>query len=588
VSADRDADASGEDAAGPPDDSPHILSEQARDAAGTAEAGEDDADGDGGAGDAEFRAFWADVVADEIEARDPDEPIVIKGGVSPSGVAHLGNFNEIMRGYFVAAVLRDRDHEVRQVFTSDDKDPLRKLPRKLANADGEIVGLGEVDAGALGRNLGKPYTAIPDPFGERESYAAHFAALLKADAERLGVPVEMTSNTELYADGDFDDVTRTVLSDLEGVREVLSQYQDKVDDEYVPFNPVCAECGKVTETVTAVDPDAETVDYVCTDMEVGDELIDGCGHEGTATFREGKLPWRLEWPGQWDVLGVDFEPFGKDHAEGSWPSGVDVARNVLGTEPPVPMVYEWFTLNGEPLSSSAGNVVTVPELLDLLEPEVLRYFFALHPKKARDLDIERLDQLVDRFDRFERAYFGGVDDEDLTAFAERAYPFVVDRADDPPTEKPVRLPYTFAAVLGMVDDPDFRERLARDEGHLPEDASEETVAAALARVEKARNWAERTENEYDYRLQTDLPDAAFDDDVAAALDDLADFVAAGHDGDAIQAEMYETARAHDVDVGDFFAAGYRLFFDDTQGPRLGEFLGELERDYVVARLRREA
>jgi len=117
-----------------------------------------------------------------------------------------------MRGYFVAAVLRERGHEVRrQVFTSDDKDPLRKIPRKLANPDGEIVGLGEVDAGALGRNLGKPYTAIPDPFGERDSYAAHFAALLKADADRLEIPVEMVSNTELYADGAFDDVTRRVL-----------------------------------------------------------------------------------------------------------------------------------------------------------------------------------------------------------------------------------------------------------------------------------------------------------------------------------------------------------------------------------------
>ncbi|WP_128903843.1 lysine--tRNA ligase [Halorubrum amylolyticum] len=582
ASADAAADSASEDS--PHSDSPHILSEQAREAGGAAGA-----DGEGDEGDGQgFRAFWADVIADEIEARDPDEPIVIKGGVSPSGVAHLGNFNEIIRGYFVAEVLRERGHEVRQVFTSDDKDPLRKLPRKLANADGEIVGLGEVDAGALGRNLGKPYTAIPDPFGERESYAAHFAALLKADADRLDIPVEMVSNTELYADGAFDDAIRTVLSDLDGVREVLSGYQDKVDGEYVPFNPVCAECGKITETVTSIGLDAETVEYVCTDMEVGDETIDGCGHEGTAAFREGKLPWRLEWPGQWDVLGVDFEPFGKDHAEGSWPSGVDVARNVFGLEPPVPMVYEWFTLNGEPLSSSAGNIVTVPELLELLEPAVLRYFFALHPKKARDLNIERLDQLVDRFDRFERAYFGEVGDEDLTAFAERAYPFVVGRADDPPAEKPVRLPYTFAAVLGMVDDPAFRERLARDEGHIPDDASAETVEAALDRVEKARNWAERTGNEYDYRLQTELPEADFDENVAAALDDLADFVAAGHDGDAIQSEMYETARAHDVEVSDFFAAGYRLFFDDTQGPRLGEFLGELERDYVVARLRREA
>ncbi|GAB6879996.1 lysine--tRNA ligase [Halorubrum gandharaense] len=580
------------------DDSPHILSEQA-----TRERGERGESGDGGSGDGEagddeeeasFNAFWADTVADEVEARDPDEPVVIKGGVSPSGVAHLGNFNEIIRGYFVAEVLRERGHEVRQVFTSDDKDPLRKIPRKLANPDGEIVGLGDVDAGALGRNLGKPYTSIPDPFGEKESYAAHFADLLKADADRLGIPVEMISNTELYADGAFDEVTRTVLSDLDGVREVLSTYQDKVNDEYVPFNPVCAACGKITETVTEIDVDAETVDYVCTDMDVGDNTIEGCGHEGTATFREGKLPWRLEWPGQWQVLGVDFEPFGKDHAEGSWPSGVDVARNVFGNEPPVPMVYEWFTLNGEALSSSAGNIVTVPELLELLEPEVLRYFFALHPKKARDLDLERLDQLVDSFDRFERAYFGEVDDEDLTAFAERAYPFVVgsgagtgpDNAE--PRKGTVRLPYTFAAVLGMVEDEELREQLARDEGHITDETPEWAVEEALARVEKARNWAERMDNEYNYRLQTDLPDTDFDDDVAAALDDLADFVAAGHDGEAIQEQIFETARDHDVEVSDFFAAGYRLFFDETQGPRLGEFLGELEREFVVARLRREA
>ncbi len=562
------------------DDSPHILSERsATDEARRRPETDTDADAD-----REFHAFWADVVADEIEGREPDVPIVIKGGVSPSGVAHVGNFNEIIRGHFVAEVLRERGHEVRQVFTSDDRDPLRRIPRKLANPDGEIVGLGDVDAGALGRNLGKPYTSIPDPFGRRESYAAHFAALLQADADRLGISVEMVSNTELYAEGAFDDVIRAALADLDGVREVLSAYQDKVDGEYVPFNPVCAECGTITETVTAVDVEAETVEYVCTDMDVGDSVIEGCGHEGTATFREGKLPWRLEWPAQWRVLGVDFEPFGKDHAEGSWPSGVDVARNVFDTEPPVPMVYEWFTLDGEALSSSAGNIVTVPELLALLEPEVVRYFFALHPKKARDLDLVRLDQLVDRFDRFERAYFGEVDDEELTAFAERAYPFVVEEV----REGTVRLPYTFAAVLGMVEDPDLREQLARDEGHITEDTPEWAIEAALARVEKARNWAERMDNEYNYRLQTELPDVSFDDDVAAALDDLAEFVAEGHDGEAIQGEMYETAREHGVEVADFFEAGYRLFFDDTQGPRLGEFLGELEREYVVARLRREA
>ncbi|WP_435186079.1 lysine--tRNA ligase [Halobellus sp. EA9] len=532
------------------------------------------------------RDFWAEAVADEIEAREPDEPIVIKGGVSPSGVAHLGNFNEIIRGYFVAEVLRERGHEVRQVFTSDDRDPLRKLPRKLADVDGEIVGLGDVDAGALGRNLGKPYTDIPDPFGESDSYAAHFAALLKADADRLGVPVEMVSNTDLYEDGTFEDVVAYVLEHADEAREVLSEYQSKVDEDYVPFNPICAECGKITETVTSVDLDSRTVEYVCTDMTVGDETIEGCGHEGTATFREGKLPWRFEWPAQWQVLGVDFEPFGKDHAEGSWPSGQDIARNVLGIEPPVPMVYEWFTLNGEALSSSQGNIVTVAEMLDLLEPEVLRYFFALNPRKARDLDISRLDQLVDDFDRFERAYFGGVDDETLSAFAERAYPFVVDEV----REDRVRLPYTFAAVLGMTDDRDLRIEMARNEGYVDDDTPEWAIEEALERVDRARAWAERLDNEYNYRIQEELPDVDFgevDGDVAAALSDLADFVEAGHDGEAIQGEMYETARRHDVEVGDFFEAGYRLFFDQPQGPRLGEFLGELDTEFVVTRLRRE-
>ena len=532
----------------------------------------------------QHRDFWADEIADKIEAREPDEPIVVKGGVSPSGVAHLGNINEIMRGYFVAESLRERGYEVMQVFTSDDKDPLRKLPRKLANADGEIVGLGEVDAGALGRNLGKPYTAIPDPFGERESYAAHFAALLEADADRLGVDIEMCSNTAMYADGTFDPVVSHVLEHAETAREVLSEYQAKVDQKYVPFNPVCEACGKLTETVTEIDADAGTVEYVCTDMDVGDNTIEGCGHEGTATFREGKLPWRFEWPGQWQVLGVDFEPFGKDHAEGSWPSGVDIAENVLDIEPPVPMVYEWFTLNGEALSSSAGNIVTVTELLKLLEPEIIRYFFALNPKKARDLDLSRLDQLVDDYDRFERAYYEGLTDESVTDFAEAAYPYVV---AEPTDDRPIRLPYTFAAVLGMVDERELRIKLAVDEGHIPEDADESTIEAALARVEKARNWAERMDNAYNYRLQTDLPAVEFKPPVESALDSLADVVESGSDGEEIQAAIYDTAREHNIEIGDLFEAGYRLFFDETQGPRLGEFLGELEQEFVVGRLRRE-
>ncbi|MDQ2051093.1 lysine--tRNA ligase [Natronolimnohabitans sp. A-GB9] len=552
--------------------------------------------------DEKRHAFWADTVADRVEDRvadqreatgdvseDSEEPIVIKGGISPSGVPHLGNVNEIMRGYYVAEVLRERGHEVRQVFTADDRDPLRGLPRTLCDLEGNLVDLGDVDAGALGRNLGAPYTDIPDPFGCCDSYGDHFSTIIQDSADAVDVPIELVSNTELYESGAFEDVTRFVLEHRDRAREVLSEYQDKVDadGDYVPFNPICEECGKITETVTSVDLEGETptVDYKCTDMDAGDQTIDGCGHEGTATLREGKLPWRFEWPAQWQVLGVDFEPFGKDHAEGSWPSGQDVARNVLEIEPPVPMVYEWFTLEGEPFSSSAGNVILVSDVLELLEPEVLRYFFAKDPAKARDFSIERLDQLVDEFDRLEAIYFGEVEaDEDETAFAERVYPLLVDE----PREERIRLPYTFAAVLGMTDDPDLREEIARREGHIPDDAPDWAVEDALARVEKARNWARRTGNEFDYELKrSEIPDHEFDAATEAALEELADFIEEGHEPEEIQGEIYETAKRHDVDVGDFFAAGYRLFFDEDQGPKLGPFLAKVDREFVVARLRRE-
>jgi lysyl-tRNA synthetase class 1 len=531
------------------------------------------------------REFWADVIADRILEREPAEPIVIKGGISPSGVPHFGNMNEIMRGYFVAEVLRDRGYDVRQVFTSDDRDPLRKLPRKLASLEGEIVELGDVDAGALGRNLGHPYTDIPDPFGCCDSYGAHFAALVERSAALLDVPVEMISNTERYESGAFEPITRTVLERRELAREVLSAYQAKVDGDYVPFNPICGECGKITETVTDVDLAAGTVEYRCTDMAAGDRTIEGCGHEGTATLREGKLPWRFEWPAQWQLLGVDHEPFGKDHAEGSWPSGVDVARTVFDHDPPVPMVYEWFTLDGEAFSSSAGNVILVSEVLEFLEAPVVRYFFSKDPRKARDFSIEHADQLVAAFDRLEATYFGETDaEEGERARAERVYPLLVEEI----RPERVRIPFSFAAVLGMTEDPELREEIARREGHIPDDAPEWAVEAALDRVEKAREWARRTDNAFNYDLKrASMPDVDLDADTAAALEELADYVESGADPEAIQGEIYEIARRHDLEVGDFFETGYRLFFEKSEGPKLGTFLGKLDRDFVLARLRRE-
>lgn len=575
-------------------------------------------------GEASRHDFWAESVAETIIARNPDSPIIIKGGISPSGVPHLGNMNEVMRGYYVAEALRNRGRETRQIFTADDRDPLRSIPNTLADLDGNLVGLDEVDAAALGRNLGVPYTGVPDPFGCCDSYGDHFATLIERGAEQLGVAVEVISTTELYESGEFEAVTRDILSRRDLARDVLANYQDKVTDQYVPFNPICGECGQITETIHSVDVAAGTLQYECTGLTAGEESIEGCGYRGNATLTEGKLPWRFEWPAQWQILDVDHEPFGKDHAEGSWPSGKEIARRVLANEPPVPLVYEWFTLNGKPFSSSGGNVILVGDVLELIEPEVLRYFFTKDPRKARDFDIEQLDGLVGEFDRLERAFFDDGQSGDVTTeWAKRVYPAIIrptiaaiattagkiELTSDGPWSRPVtdsterercnqilddrflrreRLPYTFAAVLGMAADTTIRTDIARKEGHLSASAPQWAVEYALARVELASEWATRTDNEFNYELKLAAPPQIdFDEKMEAALEDLAAFVAEGHDGEAIQSEIYDTARRHDIDISDFFAAGYLLFFGKDEGPQLGHFLAKLDRSFVVRRLRRE-
>ena len=73
-----------------------------------------------------FHPFWADEVADSVAERGVS-PAVVKSGASPSGGKHIGNLNDIMRGYFVYRALESIGHPAHMVHTCDDRDPLRKV-----------------------------------------------------------------------------------------------------------------------------------------------------------------------------------------------------------------------------------------------------------------------------------------------------------------------------------------------------------------------------------------------------------------------------------------------------------------------------
>ena len=82
-------------------------------------------------------------------------------GYGPSGLPHIGTFNEVLRTTFVRHAYEELTGlPTRLIAFSDDMDGLRKVPDNVPNAE------------MLAEYLGKPLTQIPDPFGTHESFAA--------------------------------------------------------------------------------------------------------------------------------------------------------------------------------------------------------------------------------------------------------------------------------------------------------------------------------------------------------------------------------------------------------------------------------
>ena len=88
-------------------------------------------------------------------------------------------------------------------------DGLRKVPDNLPQPN------------MLAANLGKPLTAIPDPFGTHESFGAHMNARLRAFLDHFGFRYEFKSATATYKSGEFDAALLRVLANYDKVMEVM-------------------------------------------------------------------------------------------------------------------------------------------------------------------------------------------------------------------------------------------------------------------------------------------------------------------------------------------------------------------------------
>src|SRR5690606_24962303 len=118
-----------------------------------------------------------------------------------------------------------------------------------------------------------------------------------------------------------------------------------------------------------------------------------------------KLVWRVDWPMRWYFEKVDFEPGGKDHSSqgGSYDTSKIIIREVWDQDPPSYLQYDFVKIKGGSgkMSSSSGELYTLDEVLEVYEPQIVRWIFCNHRPNhdfalAFDEDVFRIHEEFDR------------------------------------------------------------------------------------------------------------------------------------------------------------------------------------------------
>lgn len=527
---------------------------------------------------------WADDLAASVSG-----PQVVNDSKTPSGTVHVGSLRGPVILDTIWRALRARGLEAHLLYGVDDLDPMDA--QALLTPD------------AIDREMGRPLAHVPDPTGDcHASYARHFAGIFIDTFRGLGiVPERYYWMSDIYPTGDMDPYIRTALDRAATVRAIYRRVANvQHPDTWHPLSVICENCGKVGTTIVT-DWDGERVFYECRERLV--TWARGCGHSGwVAPFGgRAKLPWNLEWAAQWSLFGVTIEPCGKDlsTAGGSRDRSDAIAREVFEREPPLNVPYEFINIGGRKMSTSKGRGAAAHEIVEVIPPEQLRFFF-LRPKPnhAVDFDPDGTDavpRLFDDFDKFAAATAGReVRGEIAPGYAGTfAYSLLDPDADVAAEAASFRPAFSHLALLAQIPNVDVTERVTAEKGSP---LTEREVAILDERVRAARAWlAAYAPERAVVAVRESLPDdavAALDDAQRSYLGALADAVLSADappaSGEAWQDLIFAVAGEAGLPNGRAFAALYAAFLGRSNGPRAGWLLASLEPGFVTERLRAAA
>ena len=471
--------------------------------------------------------------------------VLFETGYGPSGLPHIGTFNEVLRTTMVQhAFAAMSDIPTRLIAFSDDMDGLRKVPDNVPNG------------AMLAEHLGKPLTRIPDPFGTHESFAHHNNAMLRQFLDAYGFDYEFLSATDCYRAGRFDEALRGVLRHYDAIMGVmLPTLRKERQATYSPVLPISAKSGIVLQVpITVVDAEAGLIRFEDEGQTVEQSILGGAA----------KLQWKVDWAMRWAALGVDYEMAGKDLIDSVTQSS-KIAR-VLGARPPEGFNYEMFLdAKGEKISKSKGNGLSLDQWLTYGPQESLAFYIYREPKKAKSLHMGVIPRAIDDYWQFR----GNWPAQELPQKLGNPVHHIHNGAVPAET-----LPVTFGLLLNLVG---VLGEASPDQvwGYLANyvpDASAENYPALDRLVGHAlafhRDFIAPT-------LSRRKPTAT----EASALRELDAGLAglAGLDGEvaeAAQTLVYEIGKAHfgKEALRDWFKTLYETLLGTSQGPRMGSFI----------------
>ena len=586
--------------------------------------------------------FWAVTVAKQGVERAQKKNknlITVRCANTPTGVLHIGNANDVIRAYFVAKSIEVLGYNVRLVFTSDDRDPIRGFPKVIADKEGNLIEFPEDIKKEFEANYdGFPVFAIPDPFNCHSSWSEHFLSVYFNELGQLGIidsiRFEYYSPNVLYHSGKWLHLVKKALEQKDKINQIYSKFKQHVR-EY-PFAVICQSCGKIGTThVISYNPETDNIRYICGSRHLKKKTVEGCGYEGETNIRFGKVDWYVEWAMDWAYFETDIEPMGKDHYTSSWRISPVIAREVFGVEEPIPVPYEFFTVDGKKMSGSKGNLWNITEFLKLVEPEVFLYLYTKRPMVERDIDLKNLYQLVNEFDELEARVYKTlekikneeisiedlkdekfVSEKNLASFEDLTVYYLISHGRIE-NKKPIRIPYNFAAMIGQLILPkqllektnvpltilqEKDERFAKEEidktimrikniliktKHIDENILDYHLHKIIDRIRKAGYWAIKYGPDYiRVELNKEIVNVKLSKEEKETIKKIINFLESLEylDIEILQTEIHNIIKNH-TNPKIFYKKLYRMLLNKDRGPKIGSLIVAVGKEKILNILR---